>query len=241
MSTFVLIHGAWHRGELLEPVAEGIRAKGHRVFTPTVLGNRPGDSKAIGLDAAIESIVDYFKTNTLWDVVLVGHSYGGMIITGVADRCPERIRRLVYWNAFVPNNGESANDMRSPQSVAAFDQMAAASGDNTVMPSPSLWREVFFNDGSAEQAAAAFAQLNRHPYATFVDKIKLSRNPADMQVGKSYINFTDDTAQPHTLPWHPRLSSKLGVFRLIQASGGHEVCFSNPALAAQKILEAGRD
>jgi len=131
--------------------------------------------------------------------------------------------------------------MLPPGRAAVYDQMAAASGDNSVMPSPSVFREIYFNDGSAEQAAVAFAQLNRQPYATFVDKINLSRNPADMQVGKSYINFTDDTAMPHTLPWHPRLSSKLGVFRLIQAPGGHLVCFSNPTLAAQKILEAGRD
>ena len=111
MSIYVLVHGAWHTGEELEPVAQSIRAAGHNVFTPTAMGNRAGDSKAVGLAEAIQSIVDYLVENSLREIVLVGHSYGGMIITGLADIMPDRMRRLVYWNAFVPNNGESVTDM----------------------------------------------------------------------------------------------------------------------------------
>ena len=107
MSTYVLVHGAWHTGKELEPVAESIEAAGHKPFTPTIKGNRPQDPRNVGLAEAIQSIVDYLVLNGLTDLVLVGHSYGGMIITGVADRVPGRIRRLVYWNAFVPNNSES--------------------------------------------------------------------------------------------------------------------------------------
>ena len=86
MSTYVLIHGAWHSGRELEPLARSIRAAGHEVFTPTVVGNGPGDSKAVGLADAIQSIADYLTENNLGDIVLVGHSYGGMIITGVLTR-----------------------------------------------------------------------------------------------------------------------------------------------------------
>jgi pimeloyl-ACP methyl ester carboxylesterase len=105
MSTYVLIHGAWHTGRELEPVAKLVEAVGHRVFTPTIMGNRPGDPKVVGLPQAIGSIVDCLVQNDLEDVILLGHSYGGMVITGVADKAPERIRRLVYWNAFVPQDG----------------------------------------------------------------------------------------------------------------------------------------
>src|SRR6516165_1587686 len=111
MSTYVLVHGAWHSGRELEPLARSIRAAGHEVFTPTTRGNGPGDSKAVGLADAIQSIADYLTENNLGEIVLVGHSYGGMIITGVADEVSDRIRRLVYWNAFVPNDGESVSDM----------------------------------------------------------------------------------------------------------------------------------
>jgi pimeloyl-ACP methyl ester carboxylesterase len=83
-----------------------IRGAGHTVYTPTIKGNRLGDPKTIGLDEAIQSIVNYLNENDLKDAILIGHSYGGMIITGAADRASDRVRRLVYWNAFVQNNGE---------------------------------------------------------------------------------------------------------------------------------------
>src|SRR5262252_2164968 len=129
MNTYVLVHGAWHTGKELEGVAASITAAGHKAYAPTIKGNRPGDLKTTGLAEAIESIVDYLAENDLKDVILVGHSYGGMVITGVADMASERIRRLVYWNAFVPNDGESLNDMLPPEYVALFDAIADERGD----------------------------------------------------------------------------------------------------------------
>ena len=80
-----------------------------------------------------------------------------------------------------------------------------------------------------------------HPAKTFSDKISLKTNPADMQIAKSYINCTEDRSLPHHYPRHPRLSQKLGLFRLVQVPGSHELCFSNPKLLAQAIMDAGRD
>lgn len=241
MSTYVLVHGAWHSGAELEPVAAPIRAAGHQVYTPTIRGNRPGDAKTAGLKEAIQSIADYLAENNLKNVVLLGHSYGGMIITGVADLVPERIRRLVYWNAFVPNNGQSLNDMVPPQYVALFDAIAAERGDGSVVLPFPIWREAFINDADLEVAQRAYDILNPHPLKTFTDKISLRTNPAEMQLAKSYINCTEDTALPHGYPWHPRLSEKLGLFRLVQVPGSHELCFSDPARLATAIMEAGRD
>ena len=73
------------------------------------------------------------------------------------------------------------------------------------------------------------------------DKIGLKTNPAEMPLAKSYINCTEDVAMPHSHPWHPRLSEKLGLFRLVQVPGSHELCFSDPARLARAIMEAGRD
>lgn len=97
------------------------------------------------------------------------------------------------------------------------------------------------NDADEATAMAAYAKLNPHPYKTFTDKITLKTELAAREVGKSYLNFQQDAALPHSLPWHPRLSEKLGLFRLVEGQGSHEVCFTNPALLAQKIIEAGRD
>ena len=240
MSTYVLCHGAWHTGDELNAVAEPIRAAGHTVFTPTLKGNRPGDSKKTSLDEAINSLVEYFSENKITDSVLMGHSYGGMAITGAADRLPAgSIRRLVYWNAFVPNDGESLNDMVPPHYVDMFAQLEADDG-SVVLPYP-IWREAFINDADAELAQKAFDVLNPHSNATFRDKIKLSTNPAEMEIPKSYINCTEDTALPHSHGWHPRLSEKLGLFRFVECPGSHEVCFTNPTVLAEKIIQAGRD
>ena len=242
MATFVIVHGAWHTGQAMEPVAEAIRAEAHEVHTPTLAGNGEGDDRATAtLDGAIASVVTYLRRQRLEDVVLVGHSYGGMIITGVADRLPKAIRRLVYWNAFVPNDGESLNDLVPPHYVGMFDQIAEASGDNSVMLPWPIWRDLFMNDADVEMAQAAYESLNAHPYATFTDEISLTLNPAEMELPKSYINFTEDTALPHGHGWHPRLSQKLGLYRLVQAPGGHEVCFTDPDGLARQIMIAGRD
>ena len=241
MTTYVMVHGAWHTGKELEPAAASIRAAGHRTFTPTITGNRPGDPKTVGLAEAIGSIVDYLAENDLKDIVLVGHSYGGMIITGVADKVTDRIRRLVYWNAFVPRNGESITDMMPPDYVTLLEQIAAERGDGSVVLPFAIFREAFINDADLDTAQRASALLNPHPHKTLTDKISLKTDPAAMTIPKSYINCTEDTSLPHHLPWHPRLSQKLGLFRLIQVPGSHELCFSNPARLAAAIMDAGRD
>jgi pimeloyl-ACP methyl ester carboxylesterase len=239
LSCFVFVHGAWHTGALLEASAAPLREAGHEVYLPTLAGNRPGDLKTGGLNDAIESLLGFIVSNDLTDFVLAGHSYGGMVITGTADRIAERIRRLVYWNAFVPNDGEALDDMTPPEYTDLFDQLVQDDG-SMMLPFP-IWREAFINDASLELAEAAYRKLNPQPRKTFSEPIKLSRNPSAFEIPKSYINCTEDTSLPHHLPWHPRLSQKLGLFRLIQTPGSHELCFTDPALLAQKLIEAGRD
>ncbi|MFO0988444.1 MAG: alpha/beta hydrolase [Alphaproteobacteria bacterium] len=242
MATFVLVHGAWHTGDLLEDTAKPIRAKGHQVHCPTLAGNRPGDSKKTGLDAAIKSLVDYFDQHRIGDAILMGHSYGGMAISGAADRlAPGRIRRLVYWNAFVPNNGQCLNDMVPPHYAALFEQIAKERGDGSVVLPFPIWREVFISDADLDLAQRAYDKLNPHPLATFTDKIALKTELAAAPIGKSYLNCQQDVSLPASYPWHPRLSEKLGLFRLVEMPGSHEVCFTNPALLGEKIMEAGRD
>ena len=237
MGTNVLVHGAWHTGKELEPVAVSIKAAGHAPFTPTTKGNRPGDSRSIGLIEAIESVIDYLVEKNLRDIVLVGHSYGGMIITGVADSVPSRIRRLVYWNAFVPDNGESVTDMLPP--TRRNVRCNAERGDGSIVLPFPIWREAFINDADLETAQRAYDTLNPHPFKTLTDKISLKINPAEITAAKSYINCTEDTSLPHHYPLHPRW--KLGLFRRVQAPGSHELCFSNPARLAQAVMNAGRD
>ena len=239
MACYVIVHGAWHSGREFEATAAPIRAAGHQVHLPTLAGNRHGDAKHSNLSAAITSLMEFIDTQQLTDMVLVGHSYGGMVITAIADRMAERVRRLVYWNAFVPDDGQALIDLVPAHYVAMFESLVAADGSIT-LPF-AVWREAFINDAPLALAAQAYGQLNPHPWASFTEPLRLSRPPAALPCAKSYLNCTEDTALPHSLPWHPRLSEKLGLFRLLQCAGSHELCFTNPALLAQKLIEAGRD
>ncbi len=239
MANYVLVHGGWHTGELLEATAAPLRADGHIVHLPTLAGNRPGDTKDIGLKEAIDSLLQYLADHDLRDVIMMGHSYGGMIITGAADRAMARVRRLIYWNAFVPNDGENLLDLVPPHYVEMFKSLVQP--DGSVSLPFNVWREAFINDASLELAQSAYAKLNPHPWKTFTEPVRLSRNPAAFPCGKSYLNCVDDTAMPHSHPWHPRLSERLGLFRLVQIPGSHELCFTAPERLAQGVMDAGRD
>jgi len=236
---YVLIHGAWHRGELFEAVAAPLRDAGHNVFLPTLLGNAINAPRDVGLEAVIDDVIKYFESKNLEDAVVVGHSYAGMILTALADKIPTRIRRLVYWTAFVPNDGECLTDLVPPHYVAMFDWLKQGDG-GVSLPFP-VWREAFINDASLELAESAYKKLEPHPYKTFTDPVSLSKPLAEIDLPKSYINCTEDTALPHSHPWHPRLSERLGLFRLVQTPGSHELCFTDPASLAAAILLAGRD
>lgn len=239
--TYVLVHGAWHSGAEIEPAAAYIRKLGHTVYCPTLAGNRPDDDRSsTRLEDAAHSLVDFLADHNLQNVRLVGHSYGGMVISRVAELAAPRIRRLVYVNAFVPKPGESLNDLVPPYYVSLFDGIAAANGGAVMLPFP-IWREAFINDADLALAAAAYAKLNPQPYKTFTDKITLARPIAAMEIGKSYVNCRQDTALPHGLPWHPRLSERLGLFRLVECDGSHEIWFTDPATIADAVVRAGRD
>jgi pimeloyl-ACP methyl ester carboxylesterase len=110
MATFVLVHGAWHGGWCWQKVIPFLKAAGHEVYAPTLTGlaERAAElSPDIGLDTHIQDVVGLLQEKNLHGVILVGHSYGGMAITGVVDAVPERIAHLVYLDTFVPRDGDS--------------------------------------------------------------------------------------------------------------------------------------
>ena len=112
--TIVIVHGAWGGAWAFKRVEAMLREKGYNVYRPqlTGLGDRVHLARPdIGLSTHIEDVVNTILFEDLHDIILVGHSYGGMVITGVADRVPDRIKRLVYLDALLPNDGESVNSI----------------------------------------------------------------------------------------------------------------------------------
>lgn len=237
----VLVHGSWHTGELWAPVADHLRAAGHEVHTPTVAGHGKGVDKRVNHAQCTQSITDYLVQHNLHDVVLLGHSYGGTIISKVVEAVPERISRLIYWNAFVLQDGESLNDNVPPHYRGLFDQISAASPDGSVMMPFPIWREAFINDGDLATAQRTYELLSPEPYQPFIDKLDLKKFYA-LQTPRSYINCTEDIAlPPGEWGWHPRMSGRLGLYRLVQIPGSHEVMFTAPQRLAEAIVMAGRD
>jgi pimeloyl-ACP methyl ester carboxylesterase len=113
--TFVIVHGAWGGSWAFRRVEALLREKGHDVYRPSLTGQGERAHLAsadVGLTTHIADVVNAILFEDLRDVVLVGHSYGGMVITGVADRVPERIRKLIYLDAFVPADGESVESIQ---------------------------------------------------------------------------------------------------------------------------------
>ena len=137
MATFVLIHGAWEAGWVWKETASHLRAAGHDVYTPSLtgLGERSHlMNRSINLETHIADVLGVLKWEQLNNVTLVGHSYGGMVVTGVADQAHDRIGSLIYLDAFVPKNGQSLFDLATPERAAGMRKMADEQGEGWFLP-----------------------------------------------------------------------------------------------------------
>ena len=175
---FVLIHGAWHGGWKWRHVAPLLRKAGHEVYAPSLTGL--GDRKhlanrQVDLATHVEDVVQLLEMHDLRRVVLVGHSYGGMVITGVADRLAWRLSRLVYLDAFVPENGRSAIDYVVPERAAGMREQGERSGWITPPPM-SLWGLT-----ATQHLDFVGPREVRHPYASMTQPVTL-RNPSETGV-----------------------------------------------------------
>ena len=242
MSTFVLVHGAWHEGSAWNEVIKQLEAKGHQAFAPTIAGHGKGVNKNVNHAQCTQSIVDYIVDKDLSDIVLLGHSFGGTIIAKVAEAIPDRIRRLIFFDAFVLNDEESLRDNVPLHLQTLLDELVRESNDQMMVIPFEMWREAFLNDADLELARSSYARLSPEPYQPWIDKLDLKQFYS-LPIPKSYLYCTEDNVLPQgeQWGWHPRMSNRLGLFRLVQMPGSHEVMFSNPVGLAEKIIVAGRD
>src|SRR5689334_21926769 len=134
MSTYLLVHGAWHDGRAWDRVVPLMTAAGHRVLAPSLTGH--GDhpdpmGPHVGLETYVDDVAGLVLAEDLTDVILVGHSYAGLIVSSVANRVPDRIAQLVYLDAMVPTDGETAVDV-----LPITQLMIDAAEDGRVAPLP---------------------------------------------------------------------------------------------------------
>ena len=137
MMTFVFVHGLGLGGWCWKHLADKLRKHNHNVFTPTLTGVGERSHLAtpdVNLDTHITDIVNVMKWENLNDVILVGHSYGGSVVTGVADREAQRVKILVYLDAFVPHDGESVMGLQSPDRVEYYYNLVEKLGKGWLLP-----------------------------------------------------------------------------------------------------------
>ncbi|MEU1517508.1 alpha/beta hydrolase family protein [Streptomyces sp. NPDC005811] len=230
MSTFVLVHGAWHGGWVWQRVAQALREAGHDVYTPTLTGISDRAhlaSPAVGLSTHVQDVAALIAAYDLQDVVLVGHSYAGQVITGVADRVPHRLTRRVYLDAFVGRDGNAAIDLL-PETVAGhYRESVAGPGFGWLIPVRSL--TVL---GVTDQADLDWLtpRLTPHPWRSYTEPLQLTG--ACEQVAATYVECTDwmRVFQPHA-----EKAAALG-WPVHHIPTGHEAMVTAPKDLAELLL-----
>ena len=235
MATYVLVHGGGHGGWCYQPVASRLRAAGHEVYTPTLtgLGERAHLlSQDIDLDVHIADVVAVLHYEDLRDVILVGHSYGGMVITGVADRAGDRVGQLVYLDAANPADGQSLVDVAGPLMEMARTAGAVIDGVEVILlPSPDAG---LFYGVTDERALAWMAErLTPHPWKSIEQPLRLADKTALAGIPTSHIVCTS------TVPTRdPRLmESARAAGRLWQIDTGHDLMITEPGAVTAALLE----
>ena len=231
--TFVLAHGAWHGGWCWRRVADRLRRDGHAVFTPTLtgLGERshllqPG----IDLTTHVADIVNLMRWERLSDVVLCGHSYGGFVISGVAEEMSTVIRSIVFLDAFVPENGDTTLKLISRPALQDAIRAALQRGDLVVPPPPA---EGFGVNEADRQWVDDFCVPQ--PIATFTSPIALSGARENI-ARKTYIR-----AKGYTNQGFDRALATVQAdpsWRCYEVPCGHDVMVDMPERLTELLLQA---
>jgi pimeloyl-ACP methyl ester carboxylesterase len=235
MSTFVLVHGGGHGGWCYSKVARILRAGGHEVYAPTLtgLGERshlvgPG----VDLDMHIRDVVAVLYYEDLRDVILVGHSYGGMVITGVADRAADRIGRLVYLDAANPINGQSLVDVSGPIIESVRPLGAVVDGVELVLlPGEGAGR--FYGVTDPADVAWMDDRLTGHPWRCFEQRLELANEDALWAIPQYHIVCTSTLAtRDRELMGKARAEG-----RLWDVDTGHDLMITEPERVAAALGE----
>jgi pimeloyl-ACP methyl ester carboxylesterase len=233
MATFVLVHGGGHGGWCYQAVARIMRAQGQEVYTPTMTGLGEREhllSPAVDLDMHITDIVKVLQFEDLRDVILVGHSYGGMVITGVADRAADRIGHIVFLDAANPENGQSLVDLAGPLMEASRVSGRIVDGIELVLY-PGTDPMNYFGLTEPEHIEWIKPKLTPHPWQCFEQKLVLKNEPAMRKIPQSHIVCS------FTLPFRDVEALKnASEGRVWDVDTGHDLMISEPQAVADLLL-----
>jgi pimeloyl-ACP methyl ester carboxylesterase len=235
MATFVLVHGGGHGGWCYQRVARRLRDQGHDVYTPTLtgLGERSHLLHPdIDLDTHITDVVNVLAFEGLHDVLLVGHSYGGMVITGAGDRAAERIAGLVYLDAANPTNGQSLIDVAGPMINMTRPLGAIVDGVELVLlPAPGAG--AFYGVTDADDIAWMDDKLTGHPWKCFEQPLMLEHEDELWAIPQYHIVCTENLrTRDRELMARARAEQ-----RFWEIDTGHDLMITEPDAVAAALLE----
>lgn len=234
MATFVLVHGAWHGGWCWQRVRRSLQDKHHDVFTPTLTGVAERShliSPQVTLETHVTDVVNLIRWENLTDIVLCGHSYGGCVITGVADRVADRLRAVVYLDAFILDDGQGLHDAVPPGLRDAQVQAAKEHGDGWRVPPISA---EFFRVNVADRAWVD-AQCTPQPLATFQQKLAVRNTLPPAKV--THVLATGYEHSPFP-PFH-EIAKRRG-WKTLTIDCGHDAMLDRPAELVTILENAAR-
>jgi pimeloyl-ACP methyl ester carboxylesterase len=234
MATFVLVHGAWLGGWCWKRIRKRLQAAGHDVFTPTLtgLGERSQIlTRDVNLETHILDVVNLIQWEELSNIVLCGHSYGGAVISGVADRIPDRIGSLVYLDAYVLHNGENVAQHVPAIRWQNFMEGAKSVGDGWKIP--PIPPEVF-NVKDAADAEWMRRQCTMQPIGCFEQAVKLT-GKIDQIKNVTFILMTGYAQHSPFSPFRDKAKAK--GWRTLTMTCGHMVMFDQPEELSRILLQ----
>jgi pimeloyl-ACP methyl ester carboxylesterase len=235
MATYVLVHGGGHGGWCYDKVKVRLEDAGHKVFAPSLTGLAERShllSPKIDLSTHISDVVQLLYYWDLRDVVLVGHSYGGMVITGIADRAFDRVAKLVYLDAANPRNHESLVDVAGPVIEVVRPMGEVIDGVELVLlPAPGA--ASFYGIADPKDQAWVDERLTGHPWRCFEQKLDLQNEKALWAIPQYHI-----VCESTVISRDPALMKQaLDEGRLWSIDTGHDLMITEPELVTKALIE----
>jgi len=236
MATFLLVHGAMHGGWCWKKLTPLLEAEGHRVLTPTLTGM--GEryhllTPETGLSTHVLDLLGTLFFEDLTDVIAVGHSYGGMVISQLADRASDQLAGLIFLDAFTGHDGAAMWDFQPEETRSACLRQAAEGGDGWRIPAAGAVAETLGITGDADLAWVR-PRLTDFPVKCQHDTLSLFSGGYE-RLPKGYIHCTESPLAPKFRPFCDEAEGEGWPCRTIPAS--HDAMVTHPALLARTLLE----
>jgi pimeloyl-ACP methyl ester carboxylesterase len=232
---FLLIHGGWQGGWCWDGVVAELERRGHEAHAPTLPGLEPdaADRSGVGLATFMAHAARELDARDLSDVVVVGHSGGGPVAQGVVEKARDRVRRIVFVDAWVLRDGERIFDVTGPEMEQGFTTAAAASADGTVPMAEEFWVHGLCNDLSEDAARGWMSRVVPCPIGWLSEPAVLP-GFATSGVASAYVFLDDDVTVDPSI--YRQMAERLDAPRTTTCPGAHEAMLSQPVALAEALL-----